>query len=106
MKILNELEQGSPAWVAYRKTVIGSSEVAALMGVMLTIIDGILDNHFSEYHGRCVFEFVESKHSWETFHDHFKDEEHLSQLFDQLRWMKSQLEDLQTLATGDLSGDI
>lgn len=72
------------------------------LGLILSMVNDVLDPPYSQYHGKCIWECVESKHSYEQFDKHFSESEHRSELFDQLRWMKKVLEDIQNLATGNI----
>lgn len=64
------------------------------LGKISVLLKHCMDN-------KTMFDHATSKHSLESFLERFKNEEKLADLHDEIRWLKSSLEEIQYLAEGD-----
>ena len=72
------------------------------LGLILAKIDQILDYNDSSVFGASLWDQINSKHDLEKFIERYSDGDKLEELFRQLRWLKDQLEDVRSIAVGEL----
>jgi len=81
--------------------IIGKHNRLEDFGQIYTKMEDILHSgHFSN-----LWDYSQSKHSYEGFMERFADPEKLELLFDELKWLRSELDDIHCLAAGEPEGN-